>query len=464
MFCAVPGDHVDGHDLAYDAVARGASCLAVQRWLPFDVPQVLVPSTRAALGTLAAALHGNPADAMALIGVTGTNGKTTTTHLLQSALDSSGRRSGLLGTVENRWGAWSEPSFLTTPEPPELHKLLARMRTHGVDSVAMEVSSQGLDQHRVNGLMFDVAVWLNLAEEHLDYHGTMEQYYASKALLLEPKRARRGLVCIDDEWGRRLASHATIPVVTFGRSPWADVQVDVLSATLDGTRVRLSGVDGGVELEAPVVGAITACDIAAAYLAARWLGAEPSAVARGIATCSWVPGRFERVDAGQPFMVIVDYAHTPDALERLIRTARSLTQPGGQIHLVLGCRGGKDRFKRPTTGRVVATADHPILTTDDPDGEDPAAIVDQVLVGVIDIPHDHIRVELDRRAAIRLAISSAAPGDVVLITGRGHERRRHLGSDVEYFDDRAVAAEALANAGFSPVLQAVPSSASAPSR
>jgi UDP-N-acetylmuramoyl-L-alanyl-D-glutamate--2,6-diaminopimelate ligase len=447
MFCAIVGNHEDGHDFAASAVAAGASSLAVQRWLPLDVAQLKVPSTRAALGPLAAAFHGRPADELATVGVTGTNGKTTTTHLLEAALIASGRTTGLIGTVEYRCGAWSEPASLTTPEPSKLHGLLAQMRARGADSIVMEVSSQALDQHRVDGITFDVGIWLNLTEEHLDYHGTLEQYYASKALLFEPEHSRSGFVCIDDEWGHRLAAQATIPTVTFGRDPTADVHVEVLGTGLGGTDILLD-IDGGVRLHAPVVGEVTANDIAAAYLAARSLGAEPNPVARGIATCSWVPGRFELVDAGQPFMVIVDYAHTPDALHRAIVTARELASPDGSVHLVVGCRGGKDRLKRQATGRAAAEADDPILTTDDPDGEDPAEIVNQMRLGTIDMPSDHVREEIDRRAAIRAAIEGAGAGDVVLITGRGHEQSRRLGARLEPFDDREVAALALAEVGY----------------
>jgi UDP-N-acetylmuramoyl-L-alanyl-D-glutamate--2,6-diaminopimelate ligase len=410
-------------------------------------------------------VYGNPADRLLIVGVTGTNGKTTTSHLTWSALGAAGRRAGLVGTVGNRFGDWSDPARLTTPDAPLLQRTLASMVANGADSVVMEVSSQGLDQERVGGIGFSVAVWLNLGHDHLDYHGTMEQYYAAKASLFDPRRARFGVVCVDDQWGRRLAHQAQIPVVTFGRSDGAQVRVEVLSSGLDGTQIRILGAGralrragGGATdapdellLRSPVVGEMNAENMAAAYLTACALGAPSDDAVAGLAFCPAIPGRFDLVDGGQPFLVIVDYAHTPEAYGRLITTARGLSGEGGEVHLVVGCRGDKDRFKRPLTGRVAATADHPVLTTDDPGDEDPRAILDQVLVGTLDVPHDHVRVEPDRKAAIGLAIGSARPGDVVLIVGRGHERRRRFGPTSEDFDDREVAARALAENGFEHV-------------
>ncbi len=449
LFCAVRGTARDGHLFAEDAVAHGASALLVEHWLPLPVPQIRVPWARLAAGLAAAAVHGRPSAQMDVVGVTGTNGKTTTTYLLHAALGAGGRRPGMIGTVEVRWPGGSQPAGLTTPASTTLQRMLARMRDDGVDSVVLEASSQGLDQQRLTGTQFALGVFLNLGHDHLDYHGTVEHYYASKAILFEPDLSRHGLVCIDDEWGRRLAYQARIPVTTFGVSAGGDVRVEVLKTGLDGTRVRLVGVDGDPELAAPVIGAVNAANIAAAYLAARHLGVDPDAAAAGLAGCELVPGRFQLVDHGQPFLVVVDYAHTPDALAHLLRTARDLTAPGGRVHLVVGSRGGKDRMKRPLTGRVAGTADHPVITTDSPGNEDPAGIVEQIMVGTLDVPSGHVEAEPDRRRAIRHVVATAAPGDVVVITGRGHEPTRRVGDVNEAFDDREEAAEALRARGYS---------------
>jgi UDP-N-acetylmuramoyl-L-alanyl-D-glutamate--2,6-diaminopimelate ligase len=275
----------------------------------------------------------------------------------------------------------------------------------------------------------------------------MEHYYASKAKLFEAAHSRRGLVCVDDAWGRRLAAQAVVPLTTFGRSPGADVGVEILRTGINGTSIRLHGTRrGDMDIHGPIPGRINAANIAAAYLIAESLGLSPDTAAQGIAGTPGVPGRFELVDVGQPFLVIIDYAHTPDALESLILMAQSLTSPSGRVYLVLGSRGHKDRFKRPLTGRTATLADYPIFTTDSPGAEDPKAIINQMLVGALAVGHDRGRVEPDRSAAISLAIKSARPGDVVLLVGRGHEKHRSIGAATELFDDRAVALDALAAA------------------
>lgn len=449
LFCAVRGTARDGHGFAEEAVRRGASALLVERWLPLPVPQVRVLLSRPAAGLAAAEVYGHPSAAMDLVGVTGTNGKTTTAYLLQAALAAGGRRPGMIGTVEVRGPGWWQPARLTTPEATELQRLLARMRDAGADSAVLEASSQGLDQHRLAGTRFRLGVFLNLGAEHLDYHGTVEHYYAAKAALLDPTMSERGLVCVDDDWGRRLAYQAQIPVTTFGRTPHADVTVELLGTGLGGTRVRLCGIDEDPELEAPVVGAVNAGNLAAAYLSARHLGVDPAAAAGGLAGCEAVPGRFQLVESGQPFLVVIDYAHTPDALGHLLETGRALAAPDGRVHLVVGSRGGKDRMKRPLTGRVAASADHPVISTDSPGDENPGRIIDEILVGTLDVPRDHIEVEPDRRRAIRHVIESARAGDVVVITGRGHEPTRRIAGRTEGFDDRDEAAAALRACGYS---------------
>lgn len=449
LFCALPGAHVDGHDHAEAAVRAGAQALLVQRWVKLGVPQLRVPNVRWVMGPVAAAIHGRPADDLAIAGVTGTNGKTTTSYLLHAAFEAAGRRAGLLGTVETRIGQHRLNSPMTTLEAPELHRMFARMREAGVSIAAMEVSSHALDQHRVDGVVFDVTVFTNLAPEHLDYHGTMEQYYYAKSLLFEPELSRQAVVCVDDEWGERLAAQSRVPTTTFGHHEGAEVRITNVGSDLRGTRIVLECADGAVELSTRAVGSCNATNLAAAYLTARAMGVSPEAAATGPADCPTVPGRSEVVDAGQPFLVLVDYAHTPDALTRQLETARSrLVGPSGRVHLVLGCRGGRDRYKRPEMGRVAVSADNVLLTSDSPGPEDPQAIADQVLTGTLGRPERPPVVEFDRGAAIRRAIAEAQPGDVVLIVGRGHETTQHLADHDEPLDDRQQARAALLARGW----------------
>lgn len=449
LFCALPGAHYDGHRYAAAAVRAGARALLVQRFLDLPVPQLRVPNVRWVIGPVAAAIHGRPADGLSIAGVTGTNGKTTTSYLLHSAFVAAGWKASLLGTVETRIGHHRVSSSLTTLEAPELHRVFARMRGEGVRATAMEVSSHALDQHRVGGVGFKVAVFTNLSPEHLDYHGTIEQYYFTKSLLFTPEVSRAALVCVDDEWGVRLASQSRIPTTTFGHSDRADARITEVGSDLRGTRIVLDCSDGRVELSARTVGACNSANLAAAYLGARAMGVPAEAAAAGIADCPTVPGRSEPVDVGQPFLVLVDYAHTPDAIRAQIATARDrLAGPGGQVLLVVGCRGGRDRYKRPEIGRVALTADTTVFTSDSPGEEDPQAIVAQMLTGALGRPGWAVVVELDRAAAIHRAVAMAGPGDVVLIVGRGHERVQHQAGLELTLDDREQARAALVAQGW----------------
>jgi UDP-N-acetylmuramoyl-L-alanyl-D-glutamate--2,6-diaminopimelate ligase len=443
LFCALRGAHFDGHDHVGAAVRAGAPALLVQRFADLDVPQLRVPNVRWALGPVAAAIHGRPADQLSIAGVTGTNGKTTSSYLLHAAFVAADWRAGRLGTVETRIGQQGWSSSLTTLEAPELQRAFAQMRGEGVGAVAMEVSSHALDQHRVGGVVFDAAVFTNLAPEHLDYHGTIEHYFYAKSLLFTPDRCRQALVCVDDEWGARLASQLEVPTTTFGHSDRAQARITEVGSDRSGVRILLDCADGCVELSAATVGSCNTANLAAAYLAARAMGVPADAAAAGIANCPPIPGRSEIVDAGQPFLVIVDYAHTPGALQAQITTARRLAGPAGAVRLVVGCRGGRDRFKRPEAGRVALTADTAILTSDSPGEENPRDIVSQMLAGAPGPPDHEVIVEVDRATAIGLAIAIAGPGDVVLIVGRGHETTQSLGGRTVPFDDREQARVAL---------------------
>ncbi|HWI04216.1 MAG TPA: UDP-N-acetylmuramoyl-L-alanyl-D-glutamate--2,6-diaminopimelate ligase [Acidimicrobiales bacterium] len=431
LFCCVPGSRADGHDFAAGAVDAGAVALIVQRFVDVDVPQALVDDVRMALGPLAAALHGHPSRRMAVVGVTGTNGKTTTTHFLRAVLEAAGRRAAVIGTLSG---------VRTTPAAPELQAHLAELAGEGFDAVAMEVSSHAMVQHRVDGVRFAVAVFTNLSQDHLDFHGTIEDYFAAKASLFVPERAGLGVINGDDPWGRRLLESARLPTRAFTLTDAVDVTYDRL-----GTSFRWEGAPVRLRL----AGTVNVANALAAATAARELGVEAGAVAAGLSGLASVPGRNEPVERGQPFSVLVDYAHTPDALEQTLAGARRMAGPG-RVVVVFGCGGDRDRAKRPLMGEVATRlADLAVLTTDNPRSEDPAAIAGEVRAGV---RRPEILVEEpDRRAAIALALESARPGDVVVLAGKGHETTQVIGTETRAFDDRAVAAEVLGQlAGSAP--------------
>ncbi len=416
LFCCVPGASHDGHDHAAAAIAQGAAALLVERPLGLGVPEIEVPSVRAAMGPIAAELAGRPSDALLVIGVTGTNGKTTTTHLLAAILSEAGIPCGLIGTLS---GA------RTTPEAPELQEQLAAMRDAGMAAVAMEVSSHALDLHRVDGTRFAVAVFTNLSRDHLDHHGDMAAYFHAKARLFAPDLCDRAVLCLDDPHGRLLRDAAEVPAVGYSLDDAEDLVLGV-----DGTTFRWRGA----EVRLGLVGRFNVANALAAATAAAELGIAPDRIAAGLAHAAPVAGRFERVLVGQPFLAAVDYAHTPDGLEKLLGAGRELAGRGRLI-VVFGAGGDRDRTKRPEMGEVAARlADVVVLTTDNPRGEDPAAIMADVRAGM-DAPAD-LRVEADRRSAIVLAVAEARAGDVLLVAGKGHETTQTIGSESVPFDDR----------------------------
>ncbi len=442
LFFALPGTRSDGHEHAAAAVAAGAAALVVERRLPLDVPQFVVPTVRAAIGPMSAAFYGRPSEELAIAAVTGTNGKTTTCAVLRHCLNGAGMPAGQIGTVGSHFLGRSLGTSLTTPQAPDLQWILRQMVRAGVRAVAMEASSHGLDQRRMDGINIDVGVFMNLTREHLDYHGSMEHYLEAKARLFEPGRCRTALVCVDDEWGERLAREVAVPFTTFGRHQRADASFSVEEHGLAGITVELDCDEGTIHLRSPLVGQVNGANVAAAYLAARALGVPSDDAIAGISSAPPPPGRFELVDAGQPFLVVVDYAHTPDALAALIATARRISS--GRVSVVLGARGGRDKGKRPETGRVAATADRVFLTTDSP-GEEPIAdIIRSLYRGTLEAEGgSDVVVEPDRRAAIERAVVESGTGDVVLIVGRGHEQFQHIGSETVQLDDRVAAREAL---------------------
>jgi UDP-N-acetylmuramoyl-L-alanyl-D-glutamate--2,6-diaminopimelate ligase len=450
LYAALPGTRAHGADFADQALAAGAVAVLTDAdgadRLPSGTPVLVVEHPRAVLGRVAAHLYGEPTADLTVIGVTGTQGKTTTTRLLEAGLEQAGVPAAVVGTVGTRIHGVDVKTSLTTPEAPDLHGLFAVMREQGVVACAMEVSSHALVLGRVDGVVFDVATFLNLGRDHLDFHPDVEDYFAAKASLFTPERARLGLTNVDDEHGRLLLDRAGIPMQTFsseGRdADWRAVDVELAG---DGARFTVTGPDGlRVDAGVPVPGAFNVSNALAAIASAALAGLDPHQVARGIAAGGGVPGRLERVDAGQDFTVVVDYAHKPDAVEAVLATLRPLTD--GQVVVVLGAGGDRDPGKRPIMGEIAARlADVVVVTDDNPRTEDPAAVRAAVVAGTGGGAAEVVEIG-DRRAAIRDAVRRARPGDVVLIAGKGHETGQEVHGEVHPFDDRVVAAEEIAQA------------------
>ena len=451
LFAARPGAVTDGHDHAPAAVAAGSPAIMVERLLRVDVPQLQVPSVALALGPAAAVVHGHPGSQMALLAVTGTNGKTTTAFLVEAGLAAAGHTTGLIGTVETRAAGEVVAGVRTTPEASDLQRLLRRMRDRGVSAAAMEVSSHGLALGRVRGTRFAAVGFTNLSHDHLDFHGTVEDYYRAKATLFTPSYADVAVINVDDPAGRRLADSTPLEVMAVSIAGGPDTRVFAtdVQERADGSRFA-AVIDGRrIDVRVRLAGAFNVSNalIALGLLAAA--GVDPALGADGIAALEAVPGRMERVRAGQPFEVIVDYAHTPDALERVLAAVRRVAR--GRVMVVIGCGGDRDTVKRPIMGRVAAAgADIAVLTSDNPRTEDPEAILDAVAAGAREVAGARVVRIADRRAAIGAAVAEAKPDDVVLIAGKGHERvQEHAGVTMP-FDDREVAGEALAAHGYGP--------------
>lgn len=425
LFCCVPGSTTDGHDHAAGAVASGAAALLVERWLDLPVAQVRVPDVRIAMGHVAAAFHGHPSRSLTMVGITGTNGKTTTASLMAAVLEAAGMPTGVIGTLTGKH---------TTPESPDLQAQLAAFVAEGKRAVAMEVSSHALALHRAVGCHFDVAVFTNLGRDHLDLHGTVERYFAAKAMLFEPTLSDQGVANADDVHGRLLVDTAPIPMTAFRADDMTD---------LDVTPTSHSYTWRGQRIEVGIGGAFNAMNSLAAATAGALLDIPLGVIAQGLAGAGSVPGRFESVRAGQAFDVIVDFAHTPDGLREALAAARSATRDG-RVIVVFGCGGDRDREKRPEMGAVAATlADQVVVTSDNPRSEDPQEIINAIIRGVPGDYRDRIVSEPDRRRAFAAAFQMASAGDLVLIAGKGHETSQTIGSQVVPFDDRAVARELL---------------------
>ncbi|HEX2050434.1 MAG TPA: UDP-N-acetylmuramoyl-L-alanyl-D-glutamate--2,6-diaminopimelate ligase [Actinomycetota bacterium] len=451
LFFCVPGGTADGHRFAPHALAAGAAALCVERPVDGDAPQVVVADVRRAMARVGAEFYGRPAEQMAMLGVTGTNGKTTTAFLLESMLRTSGRTTGLVGTIETRVAGATRRGVRTTPESLDLQALFAEMVAAGVDAVAMEVTSHALALHRVEGIRFRAAAFTNLSQDHLDFHGDMSSYFEAKRSLFRPGRVETGAANVDDPYGRKLAETAEVPFVAFGTSPDADVRATDVTLRPSGSEFVLSTRRGDVDVTTTLAGAFNVSNCLAAAAVASSAGLGLADVAAGIAALDAVPGRFERVDAGQPFAVVVDYAHTPGSLESALHAARELAgRDGGRVVCVFGCGGGRDRGKRPLMGAAAArAADIVVVTSDNPRHEPPEAIAGEVVEGIVATRAEGPdAVVLDRSEAISVALRRARPGDVVLVAGKGHETGQEIGDVVVPFDDRDAARAALAELGW----------------
>ena len=450
-FVAVPGFKQDARRFVPDAVARGARLVVTEGEPPGGLPvaQVLVPAVRPALARLAGAYHGHPSRGLTLVGITGTNGKTTTSYLVDALLRARGLRTGILGTIQYVLGDEVRPAGQTTPEALEIQGMLGEMRERGIGGVAMEVSSHALALSRVDGLAFDVAVFTNLTQDHLDFHGTLEAYRRAKRRLFEqlaasPKPRPTAVVNADDPAGGEMVRGLDVATLTFGLGRGAGVRAVEHTSGLDGIRMTVETPRGRLTLASSLIGEHNVMNLLGAIGAGLALGMEPAAIGAALSPVTTVPGRFEQVSAGQPFLVVVDYAHTPDALERALTTARKITP--GRLAVVFGCGGDRDRTKRPIMGEIAARlADRAWITSDNPRSERPQAILDEIVVGVTRVAGAAQRyvTEADRRLAIDGALGWARPGDTVVIAGKGHETYQIVGAETLPFDDRAVAREIL---------------------
>lgn len=448
LYAALPGARAHGIGFLPAALEAGAVAVLTDQagatQAGTDVPLVVVDEPRRVLGHLAAHVYGDPARSLRMIGVTGTQGKTTTTRLAEGGLERAGVRAAVIGTVGTRVDGTDIKTTLTTPEAPDLHGLFAMMRERGVTACAMEVSSHALVMGRVDGVVFDVAVFLNLGRDHLDFHTDVEDYFRAKASLFTPERARLGLVDVDDAHGRRLVTEASIPVRTMS-SQGADADWQAVDVVLraDGSTFTVRGPDGlSIPAGCPVPGDFNVANTLAAIAACGEAGLDPAAVATGISGGAGVPGRFEQVDAGQDFVVVVDYAHKPDAVAAALRTLRPLTD--GRVIIVLGAGGDRDPGKRPIMAGIAADlADVLIITDDNPRTEDPASIRAAMLAGIGPGVRAEVVEQGDRRLAIADAVGRARPGDIVIVAGKGHETGQTIHDVVHPFDDRVVVREAL---------------------
>ncbi|MFG2842849.1 UDP-N-acetylmuramoyl-L-alanyl-D-glutamate--2,6-diaminopimelate ligase [Kitasatospora sp. NPDC048296] len=454
VYVAFPG--ANHHGAAFAAKAADAGAVAVltdpagaELAAPTGLPLLVVDRPRARMGELAAIVYGRPSERLLMIGLTGTNGKTTTSYLVEGGLRGAGRSPGVIGTVEMRVGEERIKSERTTPEATDLHAILGVMAERGADAVTMEVSSHALVFGRTDGVAYDVALFNNLTPEHLDFHPDMEDYFQAKARLFQPGKSRHGVINLDDEYGRRLAAEAKIPVTTFSAAGAAEADWRAVDVQLGptGSTFRVLGPDGAqADAAVPLPGPFNVSNALAAITVLVAAGLPLELAVAGVAAVPGVPGRLERVDAGQPFVAVVDYAHKPDALQAVLASLREVTK--GRLHVVVGCGGDRDPHKRGPMGAIAARlADTALLTSDNPRSEDPLAILASMLTGAAAVPEAErgaVLVVPDRAEAIQLAVARAQAGDTVLVAGKGHELGQYVRDEIRPFDDREVLRESIA--------------------
>jgi UDP-N-acetylmuramoyl-L-alanyl-D-glutamate--2,6-diaminopimelate ligase len=461
LFFCVPGERFDGHTFAAAAVERGAVALVCSRPIEVSAPQVIVADVRRAMAPIAAAFYGRPSESLRLVGVTGTNGKTTTTHLVRHLLEAQGTGTGLLGTVESVIGGERRGVERTTPEAIDLQRSLREMLDAGDGACAMEVSSHALQLHRTDAIAWDAAVFTNMTQDHLDFHGTLDRYFdAKRSLFVREDRTlpRVSVVNVDDDWGRRLAAQLSeigpTQLVSFGIGNEADYRATSVDRDAAGSHFQLHHPHGDLEVRLSLPGLFNVYNALAATAAAVNLGYDIDNAVPALAHAPPVAGRLEPIEEGQPFGVLVDYAHTPDSLDAVLRASRDLIERAegrgaGELICVFGAGGDRDAAKRPLMGRIAARlSDTVIVTSDNPRSEDPDAIIDQIISGIDRADRTDVVVEPDRKAAIALALERAHEGDLVLVAGKGHEPGQEFedGRTIP-FDDREVARELLRGAG-----------------
>jgi len=450
LFFAIPGFKVDGHHFINDAISKGAVAIVVEELQPIkeNITQVIVKDSREAMGLIAANFYGNPANKLKMIGITGTNGKTTTTYLIKGILEEAGYRVGLIGTNQNVIGDRVIPSQRTTPESLDLQSLLAEMVIAEVDYVVMEVSSHALQLKRTAGVEYDLAVFTNLSQDHLDFHHDLSQYFNAKSLLFKDlnyrnKKKKVAIINFDDPYGTAMAAKSSAPVYSYGIEQPSQIHAQDLEIGSQGLSYRLVTPIGEVQLKLNLTGKFNVYNSLAACACALAEGVSLTQIKAGLQKIPGVAGRFELINQGQDFTVIVDYAHTPDGMENVLNTARALAK--NRVICVFGAGGDRDRQKRPLMGEVAAKfSDYIILTADNPRSEDPLAIAKEIETGILKAAPDlDYRINVDRGQAIKQAIALGQPGDVIIICGKGHETYQEFHDKIIEFDDRQVAIQAL---------------------
>jgi UDP-N-acetylmuramoyl-L-alanyl-D-glutamate--2,6-diaminopimelate ligase len=442
LFVAIPGEKHDGHDFVPGAVESGASAILVERLQPVGVPQIVVPDARRAMAWAARSVFGMADEHLAIAGVTGTNGKTTVTHMLESILTTAGVSVGVVGTLGARIGTTPIPTARTTPEATDLQRILGTMRDAGVRVVLIEVSSHAIELHRTDAIHFSVVGFTNLSQDHLDFHGDMEAYFAVKSRLFDPEISDHGVINIGDPWGERLHLATRLESTTVSTTGDADVSVVHLGATAEGTSFSVMTSVGSSDVRLPLVGEFNVSNALVAFGMALELGVGASEIATGLCNVEAIRGRMEVVPHDGPFTVVVDYAHTPDAIAVVLGSLRGLAQ--GRVIALIGAGGDRDSAKRSIMGAIAARmSDVTLITTDNPRDEDPQAIADEIYRGAAAQPNADVEIIIDRRAAIHRGITMAETGDIVVVLGKGHEQGQEAGGVTLPFDDRDEVREAL---------------------